>query len=391
MGASRRAVSIGFLLFGVVAGSLLPRIPTLKENLHLTDGQVGIGFLAYAVGAVLGAGISRPALGRGARLPARISLVAMCAALIAPAVAPSFALLAVAFLAGGLCAGFLDPLLNAQAAAIERDAGRPMINGFHAFWSLGSIVGSVIAAGAAALSISPAIHFTAVALVLAAASVPLLAGLPDTQGGAATLLPTGTGRLGMGTALAVVAALAFLGIVVESGGGDWSAIYLRDFGHAPPDVAALGFAALSGAMTVVRFGADRLTAMSSARVVAALSGLVSAGGFVLAISFPSPPAAILGFALVGVGAAALVPLSFSAAANLDGAGNALSFVTAVGYASSIVSPPLIGGAADRFGLRLALLIPTAAGLGVLAMMASTRFLGKRTSRTSANATERVES
>ena len=387
----RRAVSIGFLLFGIVAGSLLPRIPALKENLHLTDGEVGIAFLAYAVGAVVGAGVARPALGRGARMPARISVLVMCAALIAPALAPSFALLAVAFLAGGLCAGFLDPLLNAQAAEIERDAGRPMINGFHAYWSLGSIVGSVIAAGAAALSVSPAIHFTAIALVLAALSVPLLAGLPDTRGGAATLLPAGTGRFGIGTALTAVAALAFLGIVIESAGGDWSAIYLRDFGHAPQDVAALGFAALSAAMTAVRFTADRLTAMSSARVVAALSGLVSAAGFAVAIAFPSPPAAILGFALVGVGAAAMVPLSFSAAANLDRAGNALSFVTAVGYASSILSPPLIGASADRFGLRLAMLIPTAAGLGVLAMMAGTRVLSKRTPRRLADAPERVES
>ena len=383
-------MSIGFLLFGIVTGSLLPRIPTLKENLHLTDGQVGVAFLAFAVGAVVGAGVARPALGQGARVPARVSMLVMFAALVAPAVAPSFVLLAIAFLAGGLCAGFLDPLLNAQAAEIERNAGRPMINGFHAYWSLGSIVGSVIAAGAAAVSLSPAIHFTAVALVLAAVSVPLLAALPDTKGGSATLVPTGTGRFAMGTALTVVAALAFLGIVVESGGGDWSAIYLRDFGHAPQDVAALGFAALSAAMTVVRFTADRLTAMSSPRVVAALSGLVSAAGFAVAIAFPSAPTAILGFALVGVGAAALVPLSFSAAANLDRDGNALSIVTAVGYASSIVSPPLIGAAADRFGLRLALLIPTAAGVGVLAMMAGTRVLSKRTPGRLANATERVE-
>lgn len=391
MRAKRVAVSIAFLFFGISAGTLLPRIPALKENLHLTDGQVGVAFLAYGVAAVAGAGAGRVVLTGGARRPVRVMVVANCAALVAPAFAPSFLVLAAAFVALGVCSGLLDVVLNSQAAEIEREAGRPMINGFHAYWSLGAISGSVVAAGAAALSIPPATHFTAVAVVMAALSLPVLARVPDTRGGAATLLPTGSGSWRMGSAVAVVAALGFLGFLVESSGGDWSAIYLRDFGHAGPGVAAIGFAGLSVAMTFVRFTADRLTGAAGPRVVAALGGLVSAIGFGVAIAFPAPALAIAGLVLVGVGTAVLVPLVFSAGANLDEAGNALGIVTAAGYAGGIVGPPLIGGAADHFGLRLALLIPVLGGLIVFGMMASTRVLSKRTSRRPANATEGVES
>lgn len=380
VGGRRFAVSVAFLIFGVSAGSLLPRIPALKENLRLTDGEIGLAFLAAAVGAVVGAGVGRLAMKRGARRWVRVAVLGVCATLVAPALAPSFAIFAITFFAGGLSTGLTDILLNSQAAEVERDAGRPMINGFHGFWSLGAIVGSMLSAGAAAVSISPLIHFLVIAVVMAVASVPLLTALPDTRGGAARLLPSDTTRWRVGGAVTIVAALAFLGILVESGGGDWSAIYLRDFGRAPQDVAAIGFLAFSIAMTVVRFVADRLTGMTSPGAVAGIGGLVGAAGFALAIAFPAPLVAIVAFALVGAGAAVMVPLAFSAGANLDEAGNALGIVTAAGYAGSVVGPPLVGAAADHIGLRLALLIPTLAGLGVLAMMAGTRVLSKRTLR-----------
>jgi fucose permease len=373
----RFAVSAAFLFFGITAGTLVPRVPALKESLHLSDGQVGLAFLAFAVGAVTGAVVSRFVLSRGAALWVRVGTGAMCVALVTPALAPAFAWLAVAFFLGGLCAGFLDVLENAQAAEIERDSGRPMINSFHGFWSLGGIIGSIGAALAASAGLTPLVHFAIVAVVVAAVSVPLLAGLPDTRSGAATILPGGSTMWRIGTAVGAVAAIAFLGILVESGGADWSAIYLRDFGHTGQGVAATGFAAFTSAMTLVRFLADRLTARTSPGVVAAFGGLVAAAGISLAIAFPYAPVAIAGFALVGAGAAVMVPLAFSAAANLGSSGTALSVVMVTGYAGSIVGPLLIGATADRVGLRTALAIPLAAAIAVLTMTVGMRPFGRR--------------
>jgi MFS family permease len=375
--SKRFAVSAAFLCFGITAGTLIPRLPALKENLHLSDGQVGVALLAYAVGAVSGAVLSRFVLSRGAASPVRIGTVAACGALVAPALAPAFLWLAAAFYAGGLCAGFLDVLENAQAAEIERDSGRPMINGFHGFWSLGAIIGSIGAALAASAGLTPLAHFVIVAVVVAGASVPLLPGLPDTRSAAAGMLPSGTTRWRIGTAVGAVAAIAFLGILVESGGADWSAIYLRDFGHTGQGVAAIGYAAFALAMTGVRFLADRLTARTSPGVVAGLGGLVAALGIGLAIGDPVPLVAIADFALTGAGSAVLVPLAFSAAANLGRTGTALSVVMVAGYAGSIVGPFLIGSTADRLGLRTALAIPLAAAIAVLATTAIMRPLGRR--------------
>ena len=358
-------MSAAFFCFGTVAGSLVPRMPAFKESLHLTDGQVGLAFVVYAAGAVAGAVLARPILSGGARIWVRALTVAMLAALVAPALAPGFAVFAATFLLLGIFGGLIDVLENSQAAEIERVSGRPMINSFHGFWSLGFVAGGVVAAAAAAGGIAPLPHFAIVAAVVGVASVPLLAGVPDTRGGAATLLPSGTTRLRIGTAVGAVAAMAFFGILVESAGGDWGPIYLRDYGKTTLAVAASVGVTFSIAMTAVRLTADRLTARTSPAVMIALGSIVSLMGVGLAVAMPAPATAIAGFTLVGAGCAVMVPLAFSAGANLGRTGTALTVVMAAGYVGSIVGPWLIGSTADRFGLRLALLIPMLAAGAVL--------------------------
>ncbi len=366
------AVNAAFFCLGTMGGSLVPRMPAFKESLGLTDGQVGLWFVTYAIGAVMGSLLARPLMAYGARRLVRGGTVVLMVALVGPGLAPNYAFFAGSALLLGMIAGVVDVLENSQAAEIEREAGRPMINAFHGFWSLGFIAGAAGAAGAAFLGVAPLPHFAAVAVVVGAASVPLLAGVPDTRGGAAGMVPSGTTRLRIGTAVAAVAAVAFLGILVESAGGDWGPVYLREVGRT-----GLGFAAIAGvvfslAMTGVRFVADRLTARTSPAVVAAAGSLVSAAGIGLAIALPAPPTALLGFLLDGAGCAVIVPLAFSAGANLGRSGTALSLVLGAGYAGTIVGPFVIGTAADHFGLRAALAIPLVAALAVIAAAASLR-------------------
>jgi MFS family permease len=363
----RRAVSIAFLAFGAVSGSWVPRLPALKDHLHLSDGQVGYGLLSFSLGAVIGAGIARIVLGRGARAWVRGGTIAICVALLGPALASSFTQLLVSLLVLGMCAGFIDMLENAQAAALERMAGRPLINGFHGFWSLGALAGAVFAGAAAYAGIAPLPQFALAAIAAAAGSAFFLRDLPDTRSGAPRAASGVTGRFWLTGFVVAAAAISFCSILVEGGAADWSPLYLRELSHASPGIAAGGFAAFALAATVVRFRADLLTAHTSPRAVARLGGVIAALGLALAITVPALPVAIAGFALVGVGTAVLVPLAFSAGANLGASGTALTLVMAGGYAGSIAGPALIGSVADRAGLRIALGIPLAAALLIIAL------------------------
>ena len=350
-----------------MSGSWIPRLPAFKDHLHLSDGQIGFALLMGAAGAIVGAGVARAVLGRGSRAWVRALTVVLYAALVPSGLAANLAELVIAFFAIGICAGLLDVLENAQAADLERIAHRPMINGFHGFWSVGAVVGSIVAGVAAYLGVTLFEHFAVVAVFVVAVSAPVLRFLPDTRGGAEPdHIATTRSRITLSAAL--VAALGFSAIIVEGGGADWNPLYLREYGHASQGLAAVGFAGFSVATMAVRFQADRLTARTSATSVARLGGLLSATGFGVAIAFPAVPVAILGFVMVGAGVAVMVPLAFSASANLGRSGSALSVVTSVMYAGSVAGPGLIGNVADHAGLRVALGIPLAAAL-IVALLA----------------------
>ena len=368
----RRAVSVAFLAFGIVSGTFVPRLPAVKDHLHLTDGQVGDALLMLAVGAVLGATAARFLLGSGAKRYVRAGTPVLAVALVTLGLASDLPQLVVGLFLNGLCAGVLDVLENAQGAELERLAARPMINGFHGFWSLGAVLGSLTAGVAAYFAIAPAAHFAAVAAVVAVASAWFLRDLPDTRSGAARLAPPGAGRLWLTGPVVAVAAVSLVGYLVEGGTADWSTLYLRDLSHVNAGVAAAGYGGFMLAAMLTRFRADRLTARTSTVIVVRLGALLGAGGLALAVAFPALAGAATGFALVGIGTAVILPLAFAAGANLGASGTALAVVMSSGYAGSVVGPALIGHAADHFGLRAAMLIPLAGALTIALLAGNIR-------------------
>jgi MFS family permease len=374
----RRAVSVAFLAFGIAAGSLIPRLPSLKDHMHLTDGQVGIALLGIAAGGVTGSLVSRLAVRRDARKFVRIGTVALCVSLIGPGLAQNLGQLMVALYVMGVMCGFLDVLENAQGADLEVREGRPLINGFHGFWSMGALAGSLVAGVAAYTGVAPLPQFAVTGALVVVGSAWFLGELPDllaTQrgGGAAA-----GGAQGLAMAVLAIAVITFAGIIAEGGTSDWSAIFLRELSHANPGIAAVGFSGFAFAAMLVRFRADLLTARTSRATVARLGAVTAVAGLLLAIALPALPTAIAGFALVGMGTAVLMPIAFAAGANLGQSGTALALVMASAYAGTIAGPPLIGAAADHVGLRVAMAIPLMAILVVLALAGSlgTRSFGR---------------
>jgi hypothetical protein len=135
------------------------------------------------------------------------------------------------------------------------------------------------------------------------------------------------------SSLSNVAAIACLGLLAEGEMEHWSGIYLRD---------TLGLAAIVGGSGVaVFYGAQALGRLASGWIVGRVgnrrtllgSGLLAAGGILLALATTSPALVIGGFLLVGLALAAVAPLAFSVAGDLvpERAGSAVSVVTTFGY------------------------------------------------------------
>jgi MFS family permease len=85
------------------------------------------------------------------------------------------------------------------------------------------------------------------------------------------------------------------------------------------------------------------------------SGVLIAGGLLLAIALPFVPTAILGFILTGFGVSCVIPMVFAMAGRSVGmsSGSAIASVSTVGYFGFLIVPPLVGSVAQRAGLQAA--------------------------------------
>ena len=88
------------------------------------------------------------------------------------------------------------------------------------------------------------------------------------------------------------------------------------------------------------------------------------------MAVPTLPVALAGFALVGAGAAAVIPLTYAAAgrAGTVSPAVALAMVSTFGFFGFLSSPPAIGLLAEWGSLRLsfAVVAVVALGIGLLA-------------------------
>src|SRR5262249_25579457 len=145
--------------------------------------------------------------------------------------------------------------------------------------------------------------------------------------------------------------LAFCALLVEGAIGDWSAVYLRDSLGTSAAIAAMGFAAFSLAMALGRLAGDALARRLGGPRLLRVSGSLAAVGLSVALVVGQPSIAVLGFGLVGLGMANLIPVLFSAAGRTGAhAGTAIAAVATAGYLGYLAGPPLIGLAADAAGL-----------------------------------------
>ncbi|WP_326822713.1 MFS transporter [Streptosporangium sp. NBC_01756] len=355
---ARRAVSFFFILLGATSGAWAARIPAVKHDLHLSDGQLSYGLLAIAAGLVTGMRFAGRLTDRfGSARVVTPAAVATALAIIPPGYAPTLPLLIAALFLYGFINASLDVAMNAHGVEIERAYGRPIMSSFHGMFSLGGLAGAALAGLFAWLDLSAGATLATAGLPLAAFS--LYAGrhlLPPTTPPTTAAAPTRARWSGWIILMGVV---AFASLVGEGAAVDWTAVYLFEDLHASQGVAALGFAVFSTAMTIGRFAGDHLALRFGPVRLVRYSGFLAAAGLLTALLIGRVPVAIAGFALFGLGLSTIVPQVFSAAGNHDPAraGQAIAQVATVGYAGLVAGPAIIGGAAEIITLPGALVIP----------------------------------
>src|SRR5215210_5916568 len=237
--SSRLAVVGVFSLNGFGFASWVVRIPTVQEKLALSEGPLGIVLLGGVAGSVMSMPFAGWLVSRlGSRPVVATSAFLTSLALPLLALAPSLPLLVLAFVFLGITVGALDVSMNAQAVAVEKGYGRPIMSSFHAAFSFGGLAGAASGGLGASLEVGIVPHLLGVAVLTAVATLPayraLLPASTDVAGeGPAFARPTRT--------LAGLGAIAFCVLLGEGAMADWSAVYLSGPLGTGPGFAAAGY------------------------------------------------------------------------------------------------------------------------------------------------------
>jgi len=152
------------------------------------------------------------------------------------------------------------------------------------------------------------------------------------------------------------ALIAFYGMLAEGAMADWSAIYMNTVIGETEVFSAIAFGGFGVSMTVGRIMGDYFTQQLGKKKLMIWNAAISISGFMLVLAFAAPWTTIIGFFLVGLGLASVVPIVYSVAGNVTdiSPGIGIAMVTTIGYSGFFVGPPAIGYLADIYGLRVGL-------------------------------------
>lgn len=364
---ARWAISTVFLLNGAGIGLWAAHVPVVQARTGIDTATLSMVLLTIAAGALLAMPLMGGFTARwGTRRMTLLAGFAFAATLAVVMGVSDLRMLFLVAFAFGVSNGALDVAMNANASEVETVRGVPTMSSFHGFFSLGGLLGAALGGvmisqgwgdgqGAFAMAI-----MTAIALVFAAPRV--MAFTPTHEAGGHFQLPRGA-ALSLGL-------LALLCFAVEGALVDWSALLMQERTAAAPATAALAYSAFSIAMAACRFAGDRLILRFGAMRVMVLGGLAMFAGLATAVLSTHFLLSAAGFALIGIGAANVVPLLFGAASRIPGmsAGAGVAAVATLGYGGLLLAPPVLGYIAAQASIMVALGVLSLSGL-VIALSA----------------------
>jgi fucose permease len=373
--AWRNAVFVIFFISGLTLASWMSRIPAVRDGLRLSTAEVGILIFGLSAGSVLGLVAAVWLLARfGARRSMLLSATLSVVGLVLVGAGSSL-LGSAPFVFSGLALvgfgiGSLDVVMNVEGAAAEREIGKTLMPLMHACFSLGTVVGALIGAGASLVGLAVHWHLAGIAILVLATAVIAVRFIPlvDPPAESAVESP-GTGRKSrrqrLRESLTVWADLKILliGAIVlgmtfaEGSANDWLALASVD-GHGLSNTeGAIVFGVFVAAMTVGRvLGGpviDRFGRVPVLRSCAVLGVL----GLLLFILASSHTLIYIGTVLWGLGASLGFPVGMSAAADdTKNAAARVSAVAMIGYFAFLIGPPVLGILGQAGGILNALFL-----------------------------------
>jgi MFS family permease len=162
----------------------------------------------------------------------------------------------------------------------------------------------------------------------------------------------------------LLGAIIIFAAICEGGMFDWSGVYFKEV--IKVEIFTAGYLIFMTCMAVSRFVSDLIVTKLGMKTTYKFSSIMMTFGILLAIIFPNFWMAMIGFSLVGLGTAAIFPMTFLLAGTSENysPGMALSLIATYAMIGILIGPVLIGYLAHAFNLRIAFLFLAISGFSI---------------------------
>lgn len=379
IGAWRNTIYYVFALTGFAFATWVSRTPAIRDELGASTNEMGWIIFGLAMGSIVGLLSAGPLIAaKGARFVMRngltLTTVGIAVVGIGASALPYAAVVFGGLLVFGIGFGACDVAMNVEGTEVERLTGKAILTGFHAAYSVGTLLGALTGFGATKAGIPVPVHLMIVAGLLLASALFAFRAVPAGTGqerGSGSVVPPMSAK----ERLAVwrEPRTLLLGIIIlgmsfaEGSANDWLPLIMVDGYHATPGTGTFVYGVFVAAMTIVRAAGGMLLDRFGRVAVLRTSAASAFVGLVIVIWGQNVPVAAVGVVLWGFGAAFGFPVALSAAGDDPrGVAARVSAVATAGYLASLVGPPILGVLGESVGLLRALIFVlvgiTAAGL-----------------------------
>lgn len=347
-------LNLYYFLSGVCFSTWTSRIPTIKTFFDYNDAELGTVLLFMPISSLIGLPLSGWLVSRfESRKPMTVGFLFLAISLACIGWASSTFLLICSVSMYAFSMRIMNIATNTQSITLQRKFDRKINGIFHGLWSTGGIVGIGISTLLVGLNVPIGIHLSmisAIAFAAALYSYPHL--LHDDKA------ITGN-KLSMSKPdpyIVYLGLLVFFAAICEGGMFDWSGVYFKEVVHE--DLFTLGYLIFMICMAISRFASDNIIEQFGMPRTYLISASLIMTGIAVAVVFPYFWPAMIGFCLVGLGTAAIIPMTYLLAGSSKkySPGVTISIVSTYSIVGMLIGPPMIGYVAQALNLRMAFVI-----------------------------------
>ena len=394
---SRISAACAFGVHAMLLVALVTSLPSLVPILGLELRHVAYVVLALSIIAAVGSTLmtlvaKRTSSAFSIRIALGMLVVSGLFLAFTPAASESarLPLFCAAILIYGLSVGSIDATTNMQAVAIQRRYGRVILNSFHAVWSAGAIVGSLVVSlgqwAAGKMGFGPTADgdpylyqrymWTMLTLIILLTIVIFIISPKMLKYGHEEDETSADVKKKFNPPMKIFAALCAAMVffyTIDFGIQNWSAVFLTDIEHADKAIAPLGLSCYMVLGMIARIVADRLARRFGESRTLFVASIISLIGMVIVLLAKSPVVAVVGFAIVGCGVPITAPLCFSTAGYMvpiNQMDEAVGRLNLFNYAGTVFGGGIVGLIAGD-NLKIAMIFPLV--MAILLLLTSPSF------------------